>query len=126
MRKMLRLQRPSAWVWLLLAAAIFMRAVMPTGYMAQAKGDEIVVGICNSDATWRIPLPAKHDKAKDHKNQAPCAFAGFAQAAITTPPSPQFVAPDPVVEIRTPHPVRPFSTAPPRLLPPARGPPLPV
>jgi len=122
MRRALRLYRPCALIWLLLAATLFMRAVMPAGYMAEVKAGEIVVSVCNSDAKMRIALPAKQT-GKSHEKEAPCAFAGMAHAAADLPELPILIAPLRQAELRASHPVRPASTAPPRLLPFARAPP---
>ncbi|AKM10505.1 DUF2946 family protein [Croceicoccus naphthovorans] len=125
MRRALRLHRPGACVWLLLVATLFMRAVMPAGYMAEAKGGSIVVDICNSDATWRIPLPAK--KSDDHaKQQAPCAFAGFAHAALTMPDVPTVSAVAPAQEVQPRLAGKVLVTRHYWFVPPATGPPLTV
>lgn len=136
MRRALRLSAPSStraplWVWVLLVATLAMRAVFPAGIMAEARGTTIVVGICNSDAKIQIAIPARHDGRQggdaDGKAKAsPCAFAGLAQVAIAGPAPLALPLPADTDTLRASHPVAPQATAPPRLLPPATGPPLPA
>lgn len=126
MHGMTRLQRSGAMIWLLLVAALCMRALTPAGYMAERVDGEIVVDICNSDATWRIPLRQRDDGKGDQRHEAPCAFAGIASPAT------------PAADVRLPlvfrdaGAVRPRlagrvpDSASPRILPPARGPPVPA
>ena len=122
MRCFFRLSRPGAWVWLLLAAALFMRAVMPQGYMAEVKGGEIIVDICNSDATWRIQLPPKKGETKKHEKPAPCAFAGFA-AAATTPDVPTLPDVLPARAVQPTLAAKALALQRPHVLPPSTGPP---
>lgn len=67
-------------IWLLLAATLFLRALVPAGWMPDTdRSDVIVAKMCNSAATVTIPL--KRDIAPDEKaahDSAPCLFAGFA------------------------------------------------
>lgn len=122
MRRIFRLSRPHAWVWLLLAAALFMRAVMPHGYMAETKGGVLIVDICNSDATWTIELPPKKGEGKEHEKPSPCAFAGFA-AAATTPDMPTLPSVRPAPAVQPTLAAKALSARPPNTLPPSTGPP---
>lgn len=122
MRRFFRLSRPGAWVWLLLAAALFMRAVMPQGYMAEAKGGVLIVDICNSDATWTIELPPKKGEAKEHEKPSPCAFAGFA-AAATMPDMPLLPQVLPARAVQPTLAAKALALRPAHTLPPSTGPP---
>lgn len=133
MPRALRLSEPRlarkcapAWVWLLLVAALAMRAVFPAGIMAEARGSTIVVGICNSDAKMRIEIPARHDGDEGKAKPSPCAFASLAHVAIGASPSIALPRPTVAKAAYRAQRVRPFATAPPRLRPPVRGPPLPA
>ncbi|WP_427964457.1 hypothetical protein [Altererythrobacter sp.] len=71
-----------AFVWAMIAVALFMRAAVPAGWMPdQTHGDSIVVRICNAATTIEIPLKRDGRAPVDGKHHAPCAFAGFAGAA---------------------------------------------
>ena len=72
-------------LWLV-AAALFVRAVVPAGYMVDADATTISFTIC-SDATGEtvthditIPSDGKADTAKA---DTPCSFAGAAQPALS-------------------------------------------
>lgn len=125
---MTRLRPSRASIWLLLAAALFMRALVPHGYMPErAAGGAIAVRLCNSDGVWLIPLEHGAKPGKDQQRaEQRCAFAGLGSPATPPLALPQ-MAPRPAVRAA-------FALdraaveigATPRLLPPATGPPLTV
>lgn len=115
-------------IMLLLFAALFMRAVMPAGYMPERSNDgTIAIALCNSDGVLRIPLKeAGEDKDAEHRSAPPCAFAGlgdplnppadFPQVAIFERYELSFAATIQRLELAGHT----------RVLPPARAPPLPA
>lgn len=116
-----------AFVWLLLAAALLVRAAVPQGYMTErVDGGAVTVLICHSDATWRIPLPEKQEAPADEERKAQevCAFAGLGTGAVPGSPVLDLPLPQPVAEAFTiDH--GPFVLASlARQRPPARGPPV--
>lgn len=118
-------RHPRAFLWLLLAAALFMRAFLPQGYMPErTESGTITVRVCGSGHVLQIPTGK--DEAPDTAERAepPCAFAGLGTPALPPPA---------VAELRAPLPVeRAFAQAgeaaslpaAPLPHPPARGPPL--
>lgn len=122
---MTRLRPSRASIWLLLAAALFMRALVPHGYMPErAAGGAIAVRLCNSDGVWLIPLEHGAKPGKDQQRaEQPCAFAGLGSPATPPPALPEiaprlasnyaFAIDRAAAEIG----------ATPRLMPPATGPP---
>jgi len=80
-------------LWLLIAAALFMRAVVPSGWMPATEGTNVLsMRICDSSGnastlTREIPMRAMpghdgHGKGEQKNHQtSPCSFAGFASAA---------------------------------------------
>ena len=77
--------RPTHAIWLLLAATLLLRALVPAGWMPDVdRSDAIVAKMCNSAMTVTIPLGRERvpdDSAAQHS--APCLFAGFASDAMT-------------------------------------------
>ena len=75
--------RPTHAIWLLLAATLLLRALVPAGWMPDVdRSDAIVAKMCNSAMTVTIPLGRERvpdDSAAQHS--APCLFAGFASDA---------------------------------------------
>ena len=121
-------RRGRAAIWLLLAAALFLRAAVPQGTMPDAGGGRFVaVPMCNSAALWHIPLgQAGEDSGGDQPAAAPCAFAGLGSPAAPPPVLPDL--PPPAIADRAFARVA-VRAAPPALpapRPPARGPPLPA
>ena len=113
-------------LWLLLAAALFMRAVLPQGYMPErTDGGSFAVVVCGSGGTHLIRLGGAADQPQERQRaEPPCAFAGLGTG--TVPPS-EWAAP--LAPAALPIAFAEASTAfapaaPHRLLPPARGPPL--
>jgi hypothetical protein len=114
------------WLYLLLAAALFMRAFLPQGYMAERSSDGVIaVTLCNSDGVHLIPIRKSANSDEDRQRVAPpCAFAGLAELAL--PPAPDFELPE--RKLASSSYVRPAErlvrAEAPRHHPPARGPPL--
>jgi hypothetical protein len=80
-----RLQNRSTLTLWLIVVALFVRAVMPTGYMLDASATTLSFTVC-SDAsgtviTHDVTIP---DDGTDSKAKAdnPCAFSGLAFAAL--------------------------------------------
>jgi hypothetical protein len=114
-------------LWLLLAAALFMRAFVPTGYMPE-RSDTGAISVRVCGAGHVLQIPAGKGEAPDAAERAepPCAFAGLGTPAL--PPPAMFAPP-------APHPIEPAlaeagvarnQPASPLRLPPVRGPPLPA
>lgn len=116
------------FLWLLLAAALFVRAFVPQGYMPErSDGGAIAVAVCGSGGVHVIPLGKDGEREKDRpRPEPPCAFAGLSGAALPPPAAAELPAPQ-AASIAYAAPARAFAAqAPPRLFPPARGPPLPA
>lgn len=115
-----------AFVWLLLAAALLVRAAVPQGYMTERADDgAVTVLICHSDAVWQIPIPEKKKKPADgdSKGQEVCAFAGLGTGAMPGSSALDLPLPQAVAE-RFAAGRGPFVlAAEARQRPPARGPP---
>lgn len=111
-------------LWLLLAAALFMRAVMPQGYMAERDGaGTITVKVCGSGHVLQIPFGKGDTPDAGDRAQPPCAFAGLGTPALPQPAITEFPVPA-TVEVAY---IRAGPDAP-RIAarlpqPPARGPP---
>jgi hypothetical protein len=122
---MTRARRSSRLLWLLLAAALFMRALVPQGYMAERDdAGAITVKVCGSGHVLQIPIGKDDTPDPDERAQPPCAFAGSGAPALP-PPAVTELPLRPVVESDY---GRAASDAP-RVVarlshPPARGPPL--
>lgn len=70
---------------LLVALALFVRAVVPGGWMLESAERSVTLTLC-ADASGTpkqvvVPLGGKHDASKDQAGKhSPCAFAGMAAA----------------------------------------------
>jgi hypothetical protein len=122
---MTRVRRSRGLLWLLLAAALFMRALVPQGYMAESDAaGAITVKVCGSGHFLKVPLGTGETPDADERAQPPCTFAGFGASALPPPAFAEF----PVTSAVEAAHVAPVGAAPrfaaPRRLPPARGPPL--
>lgn len=120
---------PGIVLCLLLAAALFMRAFLPAGTMAEtSERGVIAVKLCNSDGVHLIQLNGDGSTPDDEQRaEPPCAFAGLAAPAVPPPPPLPELAP-PVSEALAydEGAVSADPIARPRLNPPATGPPLPA
>lgn len=112
------------FLWLLLAAALFMRAVLPQGYMPERAADgTIAVALCGSDAVHLIPLAGESDEDSE-RAEPPCAFAGLAAPAVAPTAFAELSAPALAAAAFAQGFGAPVPAACARLLPPATGPPL--
>lgn len=76
----MKAERTTKAIWLLLAATLFMRALVPAGWMPDTgQPDVIVAKMCNSSAVVVIPLNRGKTPEESTKHESgPCLFAGFA------------------------------------------------
>ena len=119
-------RRAPLYLYLLLAAALFMRALLPQGYMPErSEGGSIAVVVCGSGALHRIPVGGADDQGeKEQRAEPPCAFAGLAAPAVPTSALPElrFPARAVLAHADLARVIAPFAA--PHRHPPARGPPL--
>jgi hypothetical protein len=113
------------YAWLLIAAALFMRAAVPAGWMPDHGRDgSIFARVCNSGITIEIPLKRGDQAPPKTDRQSPCAFAGFAHGAPLAEPiglAEAAVAPQAI----TPAILEQFELGvQPRVKPPGRAPPV--
>lgn len=115
-----------SFLYLLLAAALFMRVLVPQGYMPERSADGgIAVTLCGSGGVWLIPLKdGAKPEDKGQRADQPCAFAGLGAAAVPPPAVAELPPPAPAASAYAEHPVSGLAHRAERLLPPARGPPL--
>lgn len=99
---MSRLQHNLVSAWMVIAAALFMRAMVPAGWMPEQGSDgAIIAQVCNSGITIEIPLKRGDHLPRQSNHQSPCAFSGFAHGAPLVEPvglaeaaiSPQAITP---------------------------------
>jgi len=112
-------------LWLLLAAALFMRAVLPQGYMPErTDSGAITVQVCGSGHVLQIPNGKNEAPARSERAEPPCAFAGLGTSALPPPAFAELTPPEPVEQafVHVGRSVPPPAT--PLHHPPARGPPL--
>lgn len=115
------------FLWLLLVAALFVRAFVPQGYMPERTAESTIsVAICGSGGHWAIPLGHDENAPEEKRAEPPCAFAGLGAPALPPAPVPTLSAFPPA---ETPY----FTVSNPvgvigagLVLPPARGPPIPA
>lgn len=117
--------RTSRALWLLLAAAVFMRAFVPAGWMPDtSRADVLVVTVCNGGYQVAIPLDREGAPAQDEDHgEAPCLFAGFAAGAPLGSAGLAPIALAPATQVRGTVPTPFLLARNPRLTPPLRGPP---
>jgi hypothetical protein len=122
---MTRVRRSRGLLWLLLAATLFMRAMVPQGYMAESDAaGAITVKVCGSGHVLQIPLGKGDAPDADERAQPPCNFAGFGTPALPPQALAELPAPAVVETVRGEPATAASRFAAPRLHPPARGPPL--
>lgn len=70
-------------LWLLLAAALVMRVLVPQGYMPERDdAGTIIVKVCGAGHVLAIPLDQGDVPDTEDRGQAPCAFAGLGTPAL--------------------------------------------
>jgi hypothetical protein len=111
----------------LLALALFVRALVPAGWMPVAGPHGVHLALCPDQAPVAHAAPGHHGGGEHGEAPAPdqpCAFAGLGLAADAPPPllviAPASIAAAPVQVLRTAVAVGRGLAAPP---PPATGPP---
>jgi hypothetical protein len=87
---MARARFSRVWLWLLLAAALGMRAFLPQGYMVTAAPDQIAISICTGQGPATILIGkaqgSDHSK-KDGRDAAQrCAFADLTVPGLAAVP----------------------------------------
>ena len=83
---MTRIRHSSAVLWTLLAAALFMRAFLPQGYMPARAGDgTITVRVCGSGHVVQIPTDKRETPRGAERVEPPCAFAGLGTPLLPSP-----------------------------------------
>jgi hypothetical protein len=118
-------RRVPLFLYLLLAATLFMRAVLPQGYMPErSDAGSIAVVVCGSGAVHRIPVGDGEEQQQ--RAEPPCAFAGLAAPAVPAPRLPELRFPARVELAHSAQAQPAVPAAAPHLRPPARGPPLPA
>lgn len=127
------MHRPRRLSLSLLALALFVRALVPTGWMpAPADGGLALVPCPTSGPAPVAPAamaghghhdPAAPDKAEHQAASETCPFGAMAGATAALPPAPALFVDAPAALPATSSPRALAPRAPPRLRPPARGPP---
>ncbi len=116
------------WIWLLLGAALVLRAALPSGWMPAANPDGLRMALCSGAAQKFAVLGADgrlhRDAPAEQAPRDPCPF-GIAAAQVADLPT-QIDLPQPPAPLAVmPPPALAQAAAPARrnLRPPARGPP---
>jgi len=112
-------------LWLLLAAALFMRAFLPQGYMPErTESGAITVKVCGSGHVLQIPTDKGEAPDEGDRAEPPCAFAGIGTPTLPPPLAAELPTPEQVelAFAHTGHAVPLPGAGLPH--PPARGPPL--
>lgn len=129
LRRLVLANRPFAFA--VLALALLMKIVVPSGFMPTISNGQIVVSVCSGmgPTTMVIAVPGlEHQSGGDsHKGKAeqPCAFAGLSAPSLAAADQVLLAAAILFVLALGMRPLMlPASTAPPYLRPPLRGPPL--
>jgi|SoiMethySBSTD1v2_1073268.scaffolds.fasta_scaffold1063972_1 hypothetical protein len=122
---MTRPRHPHALLWLLLAAALFMRAFMPQGYMPERADDgAITVRVCGSGHLLQIPTRTREAPREGQRAEPPCAFAGLGAPALPPPAIAGLPPPAPREHLFSAVGETPVALSLRLSHPPARGPPL--
>lgn len=122
--------RPSRlpFYWLLLAAALLLRAAVPAGWMPMAGQDGVRIALCTGVGTEFLTLGSDGRLHKDAPLPAsprdPCPFALAAAHAADVPPTVALPQPPArLAALLAPALAQAAATARRNLRPPARGPP---
>jgi hypothetical protein len=113
-------------LWLLVAAALLVRAFVPVGYMTELRDSgTIAVALCTSEGVHLIELDDGADKRNDQERaDPPCAFAGLSSPALPADTSAAPAVPAKATGDHAAHEVPAPSDARRGGPPPARAPPL--
>ena len=123
-------RQPRLPILLALACAVFLRALVPAGWMPAVTGGAFAIAPCPAaEAATMVHSGSHHSGKHDHSHKTAdhngeCAFspllAGFVPADSTPAfPAPVVTADAPIAPTAAPA----FKTGPPALPPPATGPP---
>lgn len=121
---MTRPRHPRASLWLLLAAALLMRAFLPQGYMPErSDSGAITVRVCGAGHVLQIPTGKRDAPGKAGRAQPPCAFAGLGAPALPPPTIAGLPSAGPLEPLFGDTGEAALSLSAPLPHPPARGPP---
>jgi hypothetical protein len=122
-------RQPRLPILLALACALFLRALVPAGWMPSPNGGAFAIELCPAAEPAPMAHAAghhqgKHDPSHKAQHDGDCAFspllAGFTPADLPSElPSPSLAADAPITRTAAPA----LKTGPPALPPPATGPP---
>ena len=122
---MTRVRSSRSMLWLLLVAALFMRAFLPQGYMPErTDSGALTVRVCGSGHILQIPTSKREAPDTTERAEPPCAFAGLGTPALPPPAVAELPAPAPVEHAFAHAGERVVRVVAPLPHPPARGPPL--
>ena len=97
---MTRVRQPRAFLWLLLVAALFMRAFVPQGYMpARSDSGAVTVRVCGSGHVLQIPIGNDKAPRPNERAEPPCAFAGLGTPVLPPPGPDEWLAPATVEQL---------------------------
>jgi hypothetical protein len=89
-----------SWVIVILALALFIRAVIPAGFMVAPSSLKLTVQVCADGASGKtsvqieVPLSkgGQRDKSDHGQKSEPCAFSALSMASMATDHSPLLIA----------------------------------
>lgn len=120
-----------SWAAWLVALALALRIVVPTGYMPDVRGGQITVRLCDGSGSGSmlLALPGMDHYNGDHSPDSraqPCAFADATIAGLDTIATLTLAVPIllPAIARRIARPRAPPRASPQRLRPPSQAPPL--
>ena len=123
----LLLARHARLAALLLALALCVRALVPTGYMIEGQGGAITVALCDASSQTARAITidvGAHKQAGDVAKDSPCAFSSLAHAATAGADAPLLaLALAFILALGFAPSAFPALTRPARLRPPLRAPP---
>ena len=88
-----------SWIIVILAMALFVRAVIPAGYMVAPSSLKLTVQVCADGASGQtsveIEVPLSEGGQRDKKNHGqtsgPCAFSALSMASMAEDHSPLLI-----------------------------------
>jgi hypothetical protein len=111
----------------LIALALAMRMLVPTGFMPTADHDRIVVALCSGSGPAHVTIELGKDRgdpSPDAQAETPCAFAGLGSAALGGADPILLTIAVAFAMLLVARAVVPLAAVPLRLRPPLRGPPI--